>query len=67
MASLHLPVEIDAFFRELPVAVVWIFVGLVLHHLHPFAPVALLMAVLADHVQLPDAVLPSKTESHRQL
>jgi hypothetical protein len=33
--------------------------GLILDDLHPFSPVALLMAVLADHVQLSDFVLQS--------
>lgn len=35
----------------------WVHVQLVPHHLHPLAPAALLAAVLADHVQLPDPVL----------
>lgn len=35
-------------------------VRLVPHHLHPLAAAALLAAVLADHVQLPDPVLEAE-------
>lgn len=50
-------VEVDAFLRELSRAVHGVLVRFVLDHLHPFAALALLMAVLADHVELADPVL----------
>lgn len=53
----HLPAQVDAFLRLLSLAVLRVDVGLVLHHLHPLPPVALLTAVLADHVELADPVL----------
>lgn len=53
----HSPVEIHALLGELPVTVVRVLEGLVLHDLHPFPSVALFVAVLADHVQLSDFVL----------
>lgn len=57
-----LPVEIHPLLSELPVAVVRVLKGLVLDDLHPFSPVTLLVAVLADHVQLSDFVLQSTEE-----
>lgn len=56
-------VEVDAFLRELSCSVHGILVRLVLDHLHPFAALALLMTVFADHVQLADPVLE---EEHKQ-
>lgn len=53
----HLPVEIHTLLGELPVAVVRVLKGLILDNLHTFPSVALLVAVLADHVQLSDFVL----------
>lgn len=50
-------VEVDAFLGELSRSVHGVLVGLVLDHLHPFAALALLMTVLADHVKLADPVL----------
>lgn len=55
-----LPVEIHSLLRELPVAMVRVLKGLILHDLYPFSPVTLLMAVFADHIQLSDFVLQSK-------
>lgn len=55
-----LPVEIDSLLSELPIAMVRVLKGLVLHDLHPFSPVALLVTVFADHIQLSDFVLQSK-------
>lgn len=54
-------VEVDAFLRELSRSVYRVLVGLVLDHLHPFAALALLMAVFADHVKLADPVLEEET------
>ena len=54
------PIEIHSLLSELPIAVVRVLEGLVLHDLHSFAPVALLVTVLADHIQLSDFVLQSK-------
>lgn len=54
------PVEVDSFLCELPLAVQRVLVGLVLDDLHAFASIALLMAVFADHVQLPDTILEDK-------
>lgn len=51
------PVEVYALLCELAVAVVRILEGLILDDLHPFATVTLLVAVLADHVQLSNFVL----------
>lgn len=51
------PGEVDALLGELAGAVDGVLVGLVLHHLHALALLALLVAVLADGVQLPHAVL----------
>lgn len=53
----HLPVQVDAFLRQLSPAVLGVIVRLVLHHLHPVPSIALLTAVLADHVELADPVL----------
>lgn len=53
----HSPVEIHPLLRELSVAVVRVLKGLVLDDFYPFPSVTLLMAVLADHVQLSDFVL----------
>lgn len=60
--SKGLPVEIDSLLRELPIAMVRVLKGLVLHDLYPFSPVTLLMAVFADHIQLSDFVLQIKQE-----
>lgn len=58
MSSCHdLPVEIHSLLGELPIAMVRILKGFILDDLHPFSSVALFVAVLADHVQLPDFVL----------
>lgn len=54
------PVEIYSLLSKLPIAVVRVLEGLVLHNLHSFSPVTLLMTVFADHVQLSDFVLQSK-------
>lgn len=54
------PVEIHSLLSELPIAVVRVLKGLILHDLHSFAPVTLLVTVLADHIQLSDFVLQSK-------
>lgn len=51
------PGEVDALLGELAGAVDGVLVGLVLHHLHALALLTLLVAVLADGVQLPYAVL----------
>lgn len=59
------PVEIHSLLSELPIAVMRVLEGLVLHDLHSFAPVALLMTVLADHIQLSDFVLQSKQRRQR--
>lgn len=50
-------IEIDSLLGELSIAMMWVSEGFILHHLHAFSSVALLVAVLADHVQLPDLVL----------
>ena len=47
-------------FRELSLPVLRVLMGPVLDHLHTLTAVALLSAVLGDHVQLPDAVLEEK-------
>lgn len=46
----HLPVEIHALLGELPIAMVRVLKGLILDNFYPFPSVALLVAVLADHV-----------------
>lgn len=51
------PGEVDALLGELAGAVDGVLVGLVLHHLHTLALLALLVTVLADGVELPYAVL----------
>lgn len=51
------PGEVDALLSELAVAVDGVLVGLVLHHLDTLALLTLLVAVLADGVELPHAVL----------
>lgn len=51
------PGEVDALLGELPRAVHGVLVGFVPHHLHALTLLALLVAVLADGVQLPHAVL----------
>lgn len=51
------PGEVDTLLSELAGAVDGVLVGLVLHHLHALALLALLVAVLADGVELPHAVL----------
>lgn len=56
------PIEVDAFLCELAVAVCGVIEGLVLHHLHSFSPVTLLVAVFTDHIQLPDPVLKTQTQ-----
>lgn len=53
----HSPVEIHTLLGELPVAVVRVLEGLILDDFYTFPSVTLLMAVLADHVQLSDFVL----------
>lgn len=55
------PGEVDSLLSELPGAVHGVLVGLVLHHLHALALLALLVAVLADGVELPHAVLPAQS------
>lgn len=50
-------VEVDAFLSELSCSVHGVLVRLVLDHLHPFAALALLMTVFADHVKLADPIL----------
>lgn len=61
------PIEIDSLLGELPIAMVRVSEGFVLHHLHTFSSVALLMAVLANHVQLPDLVLQNTHRSSAPL
>lgn len=51
------PGEVDALLGELAGTVDGVLVGLVLHHLHTLALLALLVTVLADGVELPYAVL----------
>lgn len=58
-------VEVDAFLSKLARSVLGILVGLILHHLHSLATFALFVAVLADHVQLADAVLQDRTANKR--
>lgn len=53
----HSPVEIHTLLCELSVAVVRVLKGLILDDFYPFPSVTLLMAVLADHVQLSNFVL----------
>lgn len=60
-------VEIDTFLCELASAICGVLKRLVLHHLHPLASLALLVAVFADHVQLPDPVLETKATTQLQL
>lgn len=60
MDGAHLPVQVDAFLRQLSPAVLGVIVWLVLHHLHPVPSIALLTAVLADHVELADPVLGAR-------
>lgn len=60
-------VEIDAFLGELSSTVCGVLKRLVLHHLHTLASLALLMAMLADHVQLPNPVLETKATTQLQL
>lgn len=55
--SARLPVQVDAFLRQLSSAVLGVIVRLVPHHLHPVPSIALLTAVLADHEELADPVL----------
>lgn len=57
------PAEVDSFLRHLSRAVLGVSIGLVPHHLHPFSAPALLAAVLADHVQLPDPVLEPERDT----
>lgn len=59
-ARVHLPVQVDAFLCQLSSAVLRVDVRLVLHHLHPVPSIALLTAVLADHVELADPVLEAQ-------
>lgn len=54
------PGEVDALLGELAGAVDRVLVGLVLHHLHALALLALLVTVFADGVELPHAVLQSQ-------
>lgn len=51
------PGEVDTLLGELPRAVHRVLVGFVPHHLHTLTLLTLLVAVLADGVQLPHAVL----------
>lgn len=53
----HSPVEIHTLLSELPVAMVRVLEGLILDDFYAFPSVTLLVAVLADHVQLSDFVL----------
>lgn len=62
---LHSPVEVDSLLCELSRAMSGVFKWLILDDLHSFAPIALLVAVLADHVQLSDPVLQEK--GHRRV
>lgn len=55
-------VEVDAFLGELSRSVHGVLVRLVLDHLHPFAALALLMTVFADHVKLADPVLQTTSK-----
>lgn len=59
----RLPVQVDAFLRQLSLTVLGVNVRLVLHHLHPVSSIALLTAVLADHVELANPVLGTQ-KSH---
>lgn len=56
-------VEVDALLRELSRSVHGVLVRFILDHLHPFAALALLMTVLADHVKLTDPVLEEEQAS----
>lgn len=59
------PVEVNSLLGELALSVRGVVVRLVLHHLHALAAVALLVAVLADHVQLPNPVLRGQRNATR--
>lgn len=60
-------VEIDTFLCELARTVCGVLKRLVLYHLHTLASIALLVAVFADHVQLPNPVLETKDTIQLQL
>lgn len=60
------PVEVDPLLGQLSRAMHRVLIRLILDHLHPLAPVALLVAVLADHVQLPDSVLQKQKDGNYQ-
>ena len=62
-----IPAEVYALLRQLSRAVLWVYLRLILHHLHPLPSVTLLTAVLADHIQLADPVLGRQetTASHK--
>lgn len=56
----HSPVEVDTFLGELALTVGGVVKRFILDHLHPLAAVTLLMAVLADHIQLTNPVLEDR-------
>lgn len=66
-ANLYSLVEINAFLSELSRAVGGVLIGFVLHHLHSLSSLALLVAVLADHVQLANPVLETQTQNSEDL
>lgn len=60
-------VEVDSFLGELSRAVLRVFVGLVLDHLHALPTLTLLVAVFADHVELTDPVLKGQEEKCKSI
>lgn len=60
-------VEVDSFLGELSRAVLRIFVGLILDHLHALPTLTLFVAVFADHVELTDAVLKGQEEKCKSI
>ena len=60
----HSPVEVDTFLGELALTVGGVLKRFILDHLHPLTAVTLLMAVLADHIQLANPVL-ERTEGDK--
>lgn len=60
-------VEVDPFLGELSRAVLRVFVRLVLDHLHALPTLTLLVAVLADHVELTDPVLQGQEEKRKSI
>lgn len=53
----HSLVKVDAFLCELARSMLRVFIGLILHHLHTFSTLTLLMTVFADHIQLANPIL----------